>query len=601
MPRRREAWLLAALAPAATLALDPGGWFPFGPVKWLLIPTLVLGGAALVLADRPVRAPRAVRLALGALLAWLALAAAVGEDGWYAWVGTPERRFGVLTWALCGVALVAGAALDPARHGRPIVTGLLAAGCGVGGVATAEAVGFEPDVLDVGSRLAGTVGSSAYLGAAVALLLPVALGVAADGGASRRRRAVAGVAAGLLAVAGVGSGARAAWSGLAVAGLAAAVARRRDLAATVRRSPGRAAAVVGAGLVAGLVVLVATPAGARLGALGDADAAGGRGRLDEWRVAVRVLGDDPVFGVGPEGYRLAFPGAVDEAYVRDHGRDEVTDRAHSGPLDVALAGGLPALVAWGAVVVAVARACGTLLREGAAWQTGLAAGLVAHGAGQLAFFPVVELEPVAWLLAGLVLAAAAPAGQAGPDEGAEPVGARGVATGPGRRALVGLCAVGAVVTAVTGVLEVVADRRAREAVDELAAGDGGGALAAADAAADLRPDVLRLHLLAGRAAVAAERGAQAGLQRVDDALAVSGGDPAALLERARLLVARAEATGTEAHREAARRELDRRLAADPHHPALWALAARLADLDGDRAGATAAWDRVAALTPPHRR
>ena len=67
------------------------------------------------------------------------------------------------------------------------MNGLLVAGVGVGAVATLEALGWEPDVLDVGSRLTGTFGSSAYLGAATALLLPVALGAALGAGRLRRR------------------------------------------------------------------------------------------------------------------------------------------------------------------------------------------------------------------------------------------------------------------------------------------------------------------------------------------------------------------------------------------------------------------------------
>ena len=51
---------LAALAPAAMLTVDPWGWYPFGPSKWLVIPTLLLGGATLVLRDRPIRVPHAV-------------------------------------------------------------------------------------------------------------------------------------------------------------------------------------------------------------------------------------------------------------------------------------------------------------------------------------------------------------------------------------------------------------------------------------------------------------------------------------------------------------------------------------------------------------
>src|SRR5262245_48430929 len=131
--------VLAALAPAVLLAVDPWGWYPFGPIKWVLVLTLSVGGAFLVLAETGESVERGVRLAVGGFLGWLTLATLLGEDGAYAWFGTPERHFGLLTWALCGLLLFAGVALH--ERCRPLVTGLVVAGFGVGAVATAEALG----------------------------------------------------------------------------------------------------------------------------------------------------------------------------------------------------------------------------------------------------------------------------------------------------------------------------------------------------------------------------------------------------------------------------------------------------------------------------
>src|SRR5690606_26811454 len=119
----------------------------------------------------------------------------------------------------------------------------------------------------------------------------------------------------------------------------------------------------------------------------DRDAPGGAGRVDEWRVAVRVIADHPITGVGPEGYRIAFAEGVDRAYERAHGRDPLPDRAHSAPLDVALAGGVGALLAWGVLVVLVGRACVRVVRAGPGWRRGVAVGLIAHGVGLLFLFP----------------------------------------------------------------------------------------------------------------------------------------------------------------------------------------------------------------------
>src|SRR5690606_30524313 len=160
----------------------------------------------------------------------------------------------------------------------------------------------------------------------------------------------------------------------------------------------------------------------------------------------------------------------------------------------------------------------------------------------------------------------------------------------------GLAALAAVAL-VAGALDAAADRHARRAAEALAVGDGAAAAEATAAAVRLRPDVVRLHLLDARARVADRQGVRAGLAAVDEALAISPGDPIARRERARLLVARAEATRAPHHVAAARTELDRLLADDPLASALWRLAAAAAALDGDAAAAEAAAARAAELRP----
>jgi hypothetical protein len=570
---------LAALAPVTLLAVDPAGWFPFGPVKWLAVSTLVLAGSALVLSHRPARVPRPLLLAVGALLGWLAVAAAVGLDPVYAWTGTPERHLGVLTWGLAALALVVGCSLDARRDGRVLAKGLAVAGFGVGATATAEALGWEPEVFEAGTRLTATLGSSAYLGAATALLVPISIGLALDRELSQWVRRLGGAATPLLLVAAAGSGARAAWVGLVAAAIAAGVSRR----AWERAQPAVVAASLAAGAVAIVLLAALSPVGDRLSSLTDADAPGGRGRLDEWRIAGSVLERHLITGVGPEGYRIAFAEGVDARYERDHGRLQQPDRAHAGPLDVALAGGLPALLAWGAVVALVGRAVLTTLRRGSGWLVGVAAGLVAHLGGQLLLFPIMELEPLVWLLAGVVVAASAP------------LRPRPVAV---PRAMPIALGVLAAVALVVGIVDVAADRRAGNSVDALARGDHRAAASGAEAAVSLRPDTVRLRVLAATALVADDQGALAGLRQLESALDVSPGDPIVLLHRARLLVERAEATHVPAHLARADDEVGQLLAADPYNAALWRLAARLAGLRDDAAAEREATARADGLTPP---
>jgi O-antigen ligase len=577
---RAGVFVLAALLPAAALAVDPAGWYWFGPAKWLAVTAVVPAGAALLLRHHPLRTTRAPTVAAAAFLACLVVASITGVDPLYAWIGTPERHLGLLTWALCALALVAGQTIG-APEGRIVAGGATLAGLGVGALAATEALGWEPLVFDVGRRLTASFGSSAYLGAATALLLPVAVGSAVDGSSRRSVRACGATAVPVLTVATFGSGARAAWVGLAAAAMLLALSRRRGIAARPRIS-----GAVAVSLVLGALALATfTPVGPRVASAFDRDEPGGSGRIDEWRVATEVIVEHPVLGVGPEGYRVAFAGGVDEAYERTHGRDPLPDRAHSAPLDIALAGGAPTLVAWLCFLALCARHVWRAMRSGQGWLVGLATGIAAYQIAQLLLFPIGELEPAAWLIAGVVIGATSRR-----DEQRERV--------VPRLALGGLAAV-ALLAAAAGALDVAADRAARDSIDARAAGDNGRAYDLARRAAVLRPDEVRLHLLEARAALADERGTATALDAVDRALDRSPDDPIARRERASMLVARARATLLPADIRRARDELAVLIADDPHNAESLLLAGQAARLDGDVAGAERAWQRAESLAP-HR-
>ena len=100
--------IAAGLLPVVLLAVDPGGWYWFGPVKWLVVTVAVPACAAALWHRHPVRVVRGPTLAALAFVTTMALAAVFGIDPLYAWIGTPERHFGVMTWALCFVALLVG-------------------------------------------------------------------------------------------------------------------------------------------------------------------------------------------------------------------------------------------------------------------------------------------------------------------------------------------------------------------------------------------------------------------------------------------------------------------------------------------------------------
>src|SRR3954447_3300126 len=143
MWRSGGAWSLALLPVAAWLTVDPRGWQPFGPSKWLAITVFALGAVTLVAVGRSLRMARWPAIAWLLLLGWMAVTAALGEDPLYAWVGTPERHAGWVTWVLCALVFGAGQSLR-GRDRSIVVTGFVVAGLGVGLWATAEAFGWQP-------------------------------------------------------------------------------------------------------------------------------------------------------------------------------------------------------------------------------------------------------------------------------------------------------------------------------------------------------------------------------------------------------------------------------------------------------------------------
>jgi tetratricopeptide (TPR) repeat protein len=386
-------------------------------------------------------------------------------------------------------------------------------------------------------RLGGPFGSAAYAGAACCLLVPLSIGAALDRRLPNAWRLVGAAATVGLAVTLVGSGARAAWVGLAVALVLLAVVLRGRAAAVVVAT-GLVLAAVGIGFTAAdLPAVTERPAGAT-------------SRVDEWRVAWRVLQSHPVAGVGPEGYRLAFADGVDASYERRYGREVQPDRAHSGPIDVALAMGVPGGLTYVGLLALAAVAAVRSVRRRRVPGIALAGAVLAYQVQQLLLFPLAELDPIFWLLAGALLADTSVL----VDRVTLPRPARLVATGLG-----GLLVV---VAAVAAVADVAADRAARVAVERLGTPE---AVESAERAAKLRPDVVRYHLLLASAsqALGTRRGVDQALEAVGSAQAWSPRDPVVVRRQAELLTRRARITGSPPDLDAAIDAWAALVAADP--------------------------------------
>ena len=573
---------LGAMVVAAVMAVDPGGASPFGPARWWLVSTLALVGGGLACWGATRRLDRRSTLLWGALLVLLGVSALANDDTRVALLGHPVRHLGLITWGLFALSFAAGQQLVRHDHRRTVLRAAVVAALGSGLWCLWELVAGAPiAIVTTSERLTGPFGSAAILGAACCLLIPVCAGIALDVTDTQRWRIAGAVGAVTNMVALVGSGTRAAWVALAVALVVLAL----------RRPPSRQL-MLGAVVVVVVAFAIVSP---RLTDVIDRTN-GASSRLDEWEVATRVIGEHPLIGVGPEGYRIAAVGAVDADYERTYGRDQVLpDRAHSGPLDVAATGGVLAglvhSVLVGGIALLAVRTIGRGGRSGAfeahsAATIGMCVGIVAYALQQLLLFPLAELDPVWWLLAGMLVATTTPTTATDrPD--ADPTRSRSAA-------LVALTL--APLTLVAGVLDVAADRQADRA---LSTADIDEAVQAADRAVDLRPDDLRRRSVA--IAVHLERGTladvDAALSHAEAALDWSPHDPIALDERASALLTRATVTGDDTDVGSALDEWQRLAGLDPVRARWQTQLARAAALADDIELALAAASTAAELRP----
>lgn len=533
---------------AALAAIDPFGFWPFGPIRWLLLPVAGFVLAATTSGIRSRLNMRVNQLWL-VLLGWGAVCALFGDDQLGAWFGSADRRLGWLSWLLFFFVFLAGQQIG-AQHADARRTGLPDDSSGVGPVASlmkgvvvgglllalysvAELLGLSAllvsDAEFASGRLGGTFGQPAYLGAAAALCLPVCVGFTSA--ATDRWKLAAGVASGGLLFCLLASQSRAAWLGI-IASLAMVLWRFRSIA----KSAKGLAAVAGSAVAFGLVLLV-TPLSSRLTtAFGSNGVIAGR--VDEWAVGMRAVGASPLLGYGPEGYRTVFGRHVDEAYVTQWGRDVITDRAHSGPVDVSLAFGIPGGLMYGALLVFVLLACWRSRNSGPL-MFGLVVGLSAYIVQGLFLFPLAEIEPLFWLMAGILIGALE-ATQQQPTE-QQKMSARPNAVWQG------LAFGAAALSALAGGLDYVAGIQTQRALEQAGAATSPETLAVAQDtianAQTLRPDSVRYVFVASRIASNGGQRSEA-LAIIEEGLVQNPADPALLDEQASLLLALArEASG----------------------------------------------------------
>ncbi|MGH1487832.1 MAG: O-antigen ligase family protein [Acidimicrobiales bacterium] len=576
-PSRAASLLLPALAFLSVTVFDPVGWDHFGPVRWMIIPALGFAFIASSIEMTRFSPPNKLSVShlWAGLLAWGLIATVAAIDPLHGWIGTPDRRFGWPIWLLCGGLFLVcrgGNAATTQTSTDAVTKAVAAGGVGLGLYTVAELADRAIDVSFAGDRAGGPFGQPAYLGAVAVLVIPIAVGLAVENRANDQPNNqtdpqvnkvwqvvgwVGAVGGGLALLA---SQSRAAWLGAlaaAVIWLAIYLSGVNHLSAANRS--GRLTSM--AAIVAPLLLIVATPAlRARLtSSFGQNGVV--QGRLDEWQVGLRALADAPFFGYGPEGYRAVFGRHVDEQYVIDWGREVVTDRAHAGLLDVGLIFGIPGALLYLGLMLMVGAAAVRSIRSGRPLQIGLGVAALAYVIQQQFFFPLSEVDPLFWIIAGLSFAGTN--GETSSDALTRPVLrqlGRGLATGL------------AVVALLAGLADMVANVAVRQALDNPATVNDPATLddpATVETATSWRPDSIRYRFIASRLAGQAG-GLNLALQQIERGLQRSSVDPALRGERGRLILERARATTSGSERNAALAEataaLQELVDEDPNNP-----------------------------------
>ncbi len=566
---------------AVFLAVDPFGWDQVGPLRFGLISAIGFAtiAASLGAGDaRPQPLPRWAVLGWTITLSGLVVSTAMSSDRWHALIGTPDRHFGLATWFLL-VGLFAVASIYPNSIVPFVVNATIvgAMGTGIWSILEVLDVGFFASSF-AGDRVGGTFRQPAYLGAAMLLAAPMCVGAAVDATRSLAARSIAG-ASSVLAILALGlSQSRGAWLAAIVVSVAV-VTKRRMLR-------------VGALAVVAVALLAAfTPVGARLSTLTDIETGVVAGRIDEWQVGARALTDTPTFGVtghGPEGYRLVFGAHVDDDYVIEHGRDVITDRAHNALLDTALAGGLVSLAGILLLYGGLAVTAFQRLKADDVIDVALAAAVLGALVQQLVLFPLAELDPAMWIMAGLLVT------RRPSRELYRPPLFRYVSQGR-RLAMLGAGFLAAM-SAIAGLSDVAADHAIANAVEA----DATSPLVSADQARARRPDSVRYDFIAGRIASnsADLAGFLAARDRLEDGLSISPNDPALRIEYATALLEIARRSQDEADLAAAHDELaDLATTAEPRHPDVLMRYGIAAALRGDAQTAIDVLGRAAKLSP----
>ncbi len=368
---------------------------PWGYNGYLASKVLVAGLGLLLMVVSLARrsallVPRGVGLVVGSGLVGLSVIASTQSDSvWRSVLGAHLRQDGLLTSLGFVVAFVVGLSLRR-RYGDGVaetlvkVTVLAVTAVTALGVLETAGLEIDPDLIEFHGRTRSTLGNPAILAGFLILTGPVA----AVAIARRDPWRWAGWAAAVGTVINIaGAQTRSVWLAGAALGIGAGLVRLR----------GRSRALLTAALPTALLATLLTGRWDQVvGDLGE--------RVSIWQVAVSTVADNPLFGVGPEMFIVAFEEHVSDTTSREIGGGVVLDRAHNGVLDFAVSNGALAGVLYVLVLTFVGLLAVRAVSGGDWFRAALGFGAAAYLLAQQSLFAHPTSDLVCWLSVGILAA-----------------------------------------------------------------------------------------------------------------------------------------------------------------------------------------------------
>jgi O-antigen ligase len=353
--------------------------------------------------------------AILALALVLALATLFSINSRVSLWGSYERQQGLLTWgAYLTLSLLVGTSLRARAQVERLWRALVWGSVPVVAYGLVQAAGLDPLDwrTDAASPIVSTIGRSNFVGTYLVLVMPLTLGRVLCG---RRRWLCLALLAAQLACAGL-TLARGAWVGMAVAAGAFGLIWTR-----VRRNRRAIVAILAlAALLTGFVTVLNLPESPmaqlahvpgldRLAAVAQTDAGSTAARLTTWRATLPLIGARWRLGYGPETMRPVFERVFPPQLVYYQGRHAVVDRAHNLWLDLGMSAGLAGVLAFGALLAAVAWTIWRgLAQNRTEWQhlalTVTAASIAGHLADLQFGFELTASGTVFWIVMGMAAA-----------------------------------------------------------------------------------------------------------------------------------------------------------------------------------------------------